>query len=142
MKSDTICKKWLKCNGHNIISEPELFFGIGNYNLQKKLISRQLWRHRTFISWEFLSLTDQLHGCNYRSEKKISIRWKSCTYQFSSVFTESDIFLHNICWNELQRWIQHSFLDQQAIWSTFSSILDNLVVYWHDDTFVDVSITF
>ena len=40
---------------------------------------------------------------------------------------ESEIFLHNICGNELQNWVRHSPLHQPAIRSTSSFSFDDLV---------------
>ena len=43
------------------------------------------------------------------------------------MFEESEIFLRNICGNEVQNWVRHSPLHQPAIRSTPSFGFDNLV---------------
>ena len=53
-------------------------------------------------SWEFLSLTDQVYGSNYRNDKE----YQSDGYW---IFVQRKRnFLHNICGKELQIWVQHS----------------------------------
>ena len=93
---------------YTIISNPELLSRIWNYNQEKRL-SRQLWRHRSFTSGEFLSLTDERHGSNYRNGKK---------YQSHGNFVHIQrkrFFFHKICGNELRRWVQPSHLSDNMI---------------------------
>ena len=45
-------------------------------------------------------------------------------------FKESDFFLHNICGNELQRWVQHFPLQRAARTSTYTFCFDDLVAWY------------
>ena len=115
-----------------------------HYNLEsgtiiwKKVISlkkkQKILRCRPTTSQEFLSLTDQVHASNYRNDKKCQSDG-NCSHVRRKRF-----FLHFICGNELQKWVQHSALHQLLmIWShDVSKIVDfilfplQILVYFTD----------